>query len=328
MAHLKLATVFSNHMLFQRGKPIVVWGTGLPAHEVNVFFRHQSRKVKVGKDSTWRVVFPKQAATTIPQQMVVSMGAESIEIADILIGDVWLCIGQSNMEWPMGKEKHWNSEVNAVAQTQIRLMNPFPAGRNVFGTQYTEAILNRLTPAGFYAWDGWQQANAQTVQSLSAVGYYFAKAIQDQVQVPVGIINLSIGGAPLETFLDKEAMRLSPQFNNKVNSLWLSNEALPVWIRERATQQLGGATAPFGDAMGPNHAYKPGFAFEAGILPLKYFPVKGVLVYQGESNAEEEDRVTEYAELFKLMVNNYRKLWNDKRMPFYWAQLSSVERKL
>lgn len=81
------------------------------------------------------------------------------------------------------------------------------------------------------------------------------------------------------------------------------------------------------DELGPNHAYKPGFAFKAGINQLRNFPVKGVLVYQGESNAEELERVDEYKELFKVFIKEYREAWNNSQLPIYWVQLSSIERK-
>ncbi len=328
-AQLKTATIFSDHMLLQRDEPIIVWGKALPDEEITVLFSGLTRRTITSKDSTWKVVFPKQPANSTPQHMLISNPTKHIEIKDILIGDIWLCIGQSNMEWPMHKEQHWSTESSSMMQPNIRFINPPPAGRNVFGTPYTDSLLSRLTPADFYAWNGWKTSNVHTIDSMSAVGYYFAKEVHNRTQVPIGIINLSIGGAPLETFIDLEPMRNDPRWNRKTDSNWLSNGALPVWIRERARQNLGmHHTVAHGDVMGPNHAYKPGFAYASGILPLQSLSIKGVLVYQGESNAEEEARVMEYADLFKLLVKNYRELWNNARLPVYWVQLSSTDRPL
>lgn len=328
-AQLKTATIFSDHMLLQRDEPIAVWGKALPEEEITVLFSGLTRRSIANKDSTWKVFFPKQHASSTPQHMLISNRTNHIEIRDILIGDIWLCIGQSNMEWPMHKEEHWSTEWRSIIQPNIRFINPPPSGRNVFGTSYTDSLLSRLTPADFYSWDGWKKPNVQTLDSMSAVGYYFAKEVYTKTQVPIGIINLSIGGAPLETFIDLEAMRNDSRWNRKTDSNWLNNGALPVWIRERARQNLAmHHTVAHGDVMGPNHAYKPGFAYASGISPLRLLPIKGVLVYQGESNAEEEDRVNEYADLFKLLVKNYREFWKNTRLPVYWVQLSSTDRPL
>jgi sialate O-acetylesterase len=105
----------------------------------------------------------------------------------------------------------------------------------------------------------------------------------------------------------------------------LVNDALPVWIRERGKQNIGGVSNVASDESGKNHAFKPGFAFESGIEPMLNMHVKGIIFYQGESNAQEIERVNEYAELFKLMVNDYRKKWSQPQLPFYYVQLSSID---
>src|SRR5690606_12287937 len=132
--------------------------------------------------------------------------------------------------------------------------------------------------------------------------------------------NLSIGGAPLESFINKETLLSHPVFKTKAIGNWLENEDLPVWIRERGKQNLAGNSDE-----NLNHAYKPGFAYQSGIAPIIQFPVAGILWYQGESNAQEIERVLEYKDLQKLMVDDYRKEWNSPELPFYYVQLSSID---
>ncbi|HMT97412.1 MAG TPA: sialate O-acetylesterase, partial [Ferruginibacter sp.] len=177
----------------------------------------------------------------------------------------------------------------------------------------------------FYDWNGWQQCDSSSVKLMSAVAYYFAKKIISDTGVPIGIINLSIGGAPLETFISTEAYSNHPSFSKKVNGNWLTNDALPVWVRERGKQNVEESINVPADEHGLNHAYKPGFAFEAGIKPLLQMPVRGILCYQGESNAQEIERISEYADLSALMVSDYRKNWKQPQLPFYFVQLSSID---
>ena len=327
-AQLRVSPVFSDRMLLQADKPIVVWGKGLPGKTVTARISNDQARTLVAADSTWELSLPKQKASGHPNRLIVAMEGETVALDDILFGDVWLCIGQSNMEWPMSREKHWDMEKAEADQPMIRFANPPPAGRYVYGVPYGDSLKDRLTTARFYDWDGWRVCDSQTVASMSAVAYYFAKRLRSDIDRPIGLINLSIGGAPLESFIGLDAMERHPRFQGKAKGDWLLNDSLPVWIRERGRQNVGGGNARFEDDMGPNHAFKPGFAYASGIASLSKMPIKGVLVYQGESNAEEEARVREYCELFRLMADGYRKAWRDNRLPFYWVQLSSIERPL
>lgn len=140
---------------------------------------------------------------------------------------------------------------------------------------------------------------------LSAVGYYFAKSVVRHTGIPIGIINLAIGGAPIEGFISRESMAASPQFAVKVKpGNWLENRICP--NGRTAAGRMLAPTAAAGDDLGPNHAYKPGFAFDAGIKSLMPMAVKGFLWYQGESNSLEKPRVDEYPDLFRLMVSGRR----------------------
>ena len=215
IAQLEVAEIFSDNMLLQRDKPIKIWGKGIPGRSVFVMFSKEKKVVVVYNDSTWMVSFRKQKENPNPQILSVTSGVKQIEFKNILIGDVWICTGQSNMEWPMVKEQHWKDEIHHSSQPKIRLLNPPPAGRNVFAVSYTDSLIKRLTKDRFYDWNGWQQCDSNSVRFMSAVAYYFAKKIFSETGVPIGIINLSIGGAPLETFISTETLSQHVTFRKK-----------------------------------------------------------------------------------------------------------------
>ncbi|HEX6847790.1 MAG TPA: sialate O-acetylesterase [Chitinophagaceae bacterium] len=311
-------------MVFQRDQPIHIWGNAVPGKTIVVSFGKESKSLKVNPDSTWHIHLNKQKANVDPQVLNIFCGSEKISLQNTLIGDVWVCIGQSNMEWPMMKEMHFKEEINNSHQPLLRFYNPAYTGKNIFGTTFTDSVIQRLNKERFYEGE-WQQSDSNTVKTMSAVAYYFGKEIAGKVKVPVGLINLSIGGAPLETFIDKEVLKNNQQFSAKVNGDWLNNEALPVWIRERGRQNLGAIWNVEADEYGKNHAFKPGFAYSGGIEQIIPMPVKGILCYQGESNAQEIERVNEYAALSTLMIDDYRRKWEQPQLPFYFVQLSSID---
>lgn len=325
LAQLQVAEIFSDNLVLQREQPIRIWGKAAPGGKITVQFSGKTKTAIAKKDSSWLVSLPPQAAKSKPQTLTITSGNQNIMLNNILIGDVWIALGQSNMEWPMHREKHWKEEKLNAHQPLIRFSNPPPAGRGVFGVAYNDSLNKRLTTDDFYLWTSWQTTDSNTVKDMSAVAYYFAKSIVEKEAVPIGLINLSIGGAPIETFISKAGLQSSKQFAKKVVGNWLENDHLPAWIIERGKQNVGNHPAGYGDELGLNHAYKPGFAFEAGIKPLLSFPVKGVIWYQGESNAQEMERMEEYAALSALMVEDYRRQWKRPRLPFYFVQLSSID---
>lgn len=352
-AELTLNRMFSCNMVLQRDEPIAIFGTATAGSEVKVVLGGKGKVAIVDTKGEWKVVFRPLKASSVPVELTVRSGNEKLKLHNILVGDVWICTGQSNMEWPLKREKYFAEEQHKLDNKLLRINNPMPAGRYVYGVSYTDSLIRRLNTHDFYRWEGWQESGMQSAPETSAIAYYFAKEVISATGIPVGIINLSIGGAPLETFIPFEAMKAHPEFTEKVKAMdWLDNKSLPVWTSERGRQNIGGFSQkpdpsgstvdgmPFtksasentartlkvpGDERGKNHAYKPGFAYVSGIEPLLPLPVKGILLYQGESNAQEPERVAEFRELQKLMITTYRKAWNKPAMPFYWVQLSSID---
>ena len=323
-AQLILPDILTSNMVFQRDKPIHFWGKGIPNTSLEVQFGSKMLSTTVGQDSTWNIVFKKRKANPNPQSIQIKNEQQKIVLTNILVGDIWLCIGQSNMEWPMEKEQHFAAEVKNTNQTTLRFYNPTYAGKHIYNESFSDSVLRLLNTEDFYK-GKWAVSDSNSVKKMSAVGYYFGAEILKNEQLPIGLINLAIGGAPIETFVRREAMEKHRTFSKKVNKNWLTNDELPIWIRERGQQNTGNIQVIHEDDLGPNHAFKPGFAYTSGLEPILQLPIKGILWYQGESNAQELERVNEYLELQKLMIDDYRKQWKQPELPFYWTQLSSID---
>lgn len=315
---------FTDHMVLQRGRSIAVTGRALPGSDVRVRFDVHEASATAGADSVWRALLPRLSASPDPADLIAYAGSDTLRVRDLLVGDVWVCLGQSNMEWPMAREAHFREEVPQAAQPLIRFYDPAYAGKGIFGTPFTDSVARRLRPGAFLE-GGWQRADSVSFRILTAVGWYFARSVVASEGIPVGLLNLSVGGAPLEAMMGLDAMASDARFSPKLQGDWLLNESLPVWVRERGRQNVGSLPGVPTDAMGPAHAFKPGFLHEASIRPVQSLPVRGLLCYQGESNAQEPARVEEYPELFVRMVEGLRREWGDDRLPMYYVQLSSID---
>lgn len=324
-AQFTVAPYFSDNMVLQRDQPIHIWGKASPGIKISVSLLNQKKSTIVQSDSSWDIYLNPTRANSHPSMLIVQSGAIKKIYENVLIGDVWLCIGQSNMLFSMREEMHYKAEVKNAKQPLLHFYNPTYIGKDIYNQQFSDSMLQRLNKENFYSQASWNPSDSQYFSSMTAVGYYFGKELVNDLNIPIGLINLSIGGAPIETFINQDVLKKDKRAANKVNGNWINNNAIPAWVRARATQNVGGLlNAPY-DNYGPSHAFKPGFAFNAGINPLTKFPIKGVIWYQGESNAQEIESVNEYGELFALMVNDYRNKWALPKLPFYFAQLSSID---
>ncbi|MCG7752682.1 sialate O-acetylesterase [Flavihumibacter cheonanensis] len=322
---LQLADCFANHMVIQRSKPFSIWGKAVPGLQLKLQFNGFKGTTTVQQDSSWKVDLPSMPANSKATTMFIKAGKDSVRLINILVGDVWICTGQSNMEWAFSREEFAKKETPDANQPFIRLYNTRFIGKYIYGEPYADSLTDQLQSGTFYS-GTWEPCTSETVQPMSAVAYYFAKRVTQQTGIPIGIINLAIGGAPLETFISQDAMVTHPVFQKKLDGNWLYNSYLPTWIRERGLQNIGHLpTSQTKTGEGPNHAYKPGFAYAAAIPQFSRLPIAGILLYQGESNSLEPARVFEYGSLLTLMVKDYRAAWKDSRLPFYWVQLSSID---
>ncbi|MEY4854760.1 MAG: hypothetical protein RIR32_1436 [Verrucomicrobiota bacterium] len=316
---------FGDGMVLQRDQPIVVQGTARAGAAVLVRLGDVGIGVDADAHGRWTARFPARPASTRPVELEAKDGDADARLGDILVGDVWLAAGQSNMEFPLRREAHAAEELPQATAALVRLRHHAFAGQYHGASRLDAETIARLTPERFFE-GSWRRCSPESAAEVSAVGYYFARRIAATTGVPVGLADFAVGGAPIESFISADALRRSPDFGRKVAGDWLANEAIDGnFVRLRARQHLAGAARAPKDALGLNHGYKPGFAWAAGPGRLTDQALAGVLWYQGESNALRAVDVAEYAGLMRLLVADWREQWRDPALPFLWCQLPSID---
>lgn len=321
---LTLDPLLGEHMVLQRDQPVVIRGIANPNELIQVSLGSEQQSTTANSTGNWEARFRARPANSVPVVLKAKAGSAQVVLNDILFGDVWVCAGQSNMEWPLQKDANVQeaSKMLGSPNTEIRLRN------HTFPGQYGKKALSAeqlqdMTPGRFFKGE-WSVNGPKSAPQFSAVGWWFAQRIQASTKVPVGMISWSIGGAPIETFIRPEAMAAEASLAAKLKGDWEKNPAIDSWVRLRAREHFGKAQSPR-DAMGINHFYKPGFAWAAGPGLATWMPVKGFLWYQGESNSLSEPSAREYPTLLKLMVADWRAQWKQPEAPFLWVQLSSID---
>jgi sialate O-acetylesterase len=199
-AQVKLPAVFGNHMVLQRQQPIPVWGWAKPGEKISVSLNNKSATAKADKAGKWKVQLPAEEAGG-PYTLTVK-ASNTIVLEDVLIGEVWLCSGQSNMEWNVAKSTNGKEEIAAANYPNIR---HFKVGRNVAGLPQED-----VTSVG------WLPATPEHVGNFTGVGYFFAKHLQKELNVPIGLINSTWGGTHVETWTGREAFENDPEFSSMI----------------------------------------------------------------------------------------------------------------
>ncbi len=324
---LSLNELFTDSMVFQRDIPVPVWGTATAGIPVTVTIGNQFKEVKTDENGNWTVMLDAMKADAEPRELKVVAGQETLVVRDVLIGDVWIAAGQSNMEFAMSREAHASVELSKAEYAQIRFLNLTYAGQYHPARKFGADVLKRLKPDTFYQ-GKWQPCSPQSAKEFSAVGYYFGKEIHQTLKVPVGVIHLAVGGSPTEAWIRRDAIATEPKLKSMVAGNWLDNPELGEWCLQRAHQNLDGAIKAGqivpGDELGWNHPFKPAFLWESGISRLIPFGIRGVIWYQGESNSLSLRRVEQHSHLFPLLVADWRAQWGLGDFPFLYCQLSGI----
>lgn len=325
-AAVALDPMIGDDMVLQRDQPVVIRGTATPGETVNVRLANDSAKATAGSDGRWEVRLRARPASAAALEIVATAPSGEARARNVLVGDVWVCAGQSNMEWPLRQDAAAPEAAKMLKSPnrQIRLR------AHAFPGQYGKVALKPeqladLRPGKFFRGE-WGVDGPKVSPAFSAVGWWFAQRVQSATKVPLGMVSWSVGGAPIETFIRLEALAAEPAFAAKLKGDWERNPAIDSWVRQRAREHFGKAQEPR-DGRGIDHFYKPGFAWAAGPGMATWMPVKGVLWYQGESNSLSEPFVSEYPALLKAMVADWRAQWGRPDMPFLWVQLSSIDTK-
>lgn len=320
-AAVTLPKLLSDHMMFQRGVPARVWGKASPGESVTVSFQGQSVSAKAGPKGRWEVFLaPLQAGA--PSAMRVEAG-NTITVRDVLVGEVWVASGQSNMVWPVERSNNADREMAAAKYPRIRL---FKVAQNTSEEPLADV-------------DGeWQVCSPETVGGFSAAGYFFARHLHQQLRAPVGVIQSAWGGTPAESWTSTEALKAEPSLHFFLDD-WAQvladypaaklrhEKALRRWTETSKAAKAAGKQpsrqprAP----QGPGHQQAPASLYNAMIAPLVPYAIRGAIWYQGENNAARA-QAYEYRRLFQTMILDWRARWAQGDFPFLFVQLANYAR--
>jgi sialate O-acetylesterase len=314
-ADVTLPEVVGSSMVLQRGRPVPIWGKAAPGEAVSVRFAGQTRTATADMDGNWRVVLRPMRASATAATMSVT-GNNIIELKDVLVGEVWLCSGQSNMQLTL-EFTNDGAAVTAVANhPAIRLFN---VNRRV-------AFQHETGPLG-----QWRPTSPESIKEFSAACYYFGVEIEKALGVPIGLINSSYGGTQAEAFTPIEYLVANNDVRACVerNKTWLEersrvqaeyDEQLKQWRSDVEKAKAEGKTPPnqprMPDALRENRP--AGAVYDRMIAPLLPVSIRGVLWYQGESN---EARAQQYEILLPMMIRSWRERWGEGNLPFGIVQL-------
>jgi len=300
-AQLRLPRYFSDHAVLQRDQPVVLWGWSVPGDKLSVTMADVTHTTTTNRDSIWRVTLSAKPAGG-PYDIVIKGATEKITIKDIYFGDVFFCSGQSNMVFTMNKEEHSVEE-----KENFPLIRQFHVYRNT--QPWPQKDVGRAE---------WMISDEKMRKRFSAVAYYFAKEIYKEKKIPVGIILSAYGGSPIEPFMSKEALKDFPEAHSKADKI------TPEFIRktqeenDRLLAANPGIKEPKGFVNIKNRY--PTMIYNGMIAPFFFYPVKGVLWYQGETNTFIPQCYDYEAKLYHL-VRSWRRSWKDEQLPFYIVQL-------
>jgi hypothetical protein len=272
-AQITVSKLFNDGMVLQRGQEISVWGWGDEGTSVSVNFSDSIRTTTVTSEGSWKVMLPSFEAGG-PYSMTITAGEQTIDYDDILVGDIYMISGQSNMEWPLNSADGGAAEASSANFTDIREFK-IPKAT-------AEKISDKLSNGS------WRKAVSGSAGAFSAVGYYFAKKLHEEIDVPIGLINNSYGGARIEAFMSEDMLGFDE------TDIILANGQ-----PER----------------------QPTLIYNKMVHPILPFAYKGVLWYQAESNGDSMDDALEYGELFKTMISSWRDSLGLGDLPFLWVQL-------
>lgn len=318
-AAVKLPAIFSDHAVLQREAKVPVWGWADPSEEVTVSIAGQSKTTKADEKGKWRVRFENLKGDG-PQELTVK-GSDTVTVHDVLIGEVWLGSGQSNMAMTVNRAKNFEEEKAAAAATQkIRV---FTVSSGPAETEQENCV------------GKWVVCSPETVGGFSATAFFFGREVHRQIEVPMGIINSSVGGTPIESWISADVQHASPElkayFDESKPTPQLSDEeqtaryqkALELWKKKVAAAKAEGKEPEGRAPKDPIAARKSkggiGQLFNGKIAPLIPYAIRGALWYQGEANSNGP-KANFYQFQLPLLVSDWRKRWGYE-FPFAWVQL-------
>lgn len=335
---LALPSTYSDHMVLQRRTPLRIAGTADASARVSVRLLQGDRVLAQGTDvadnrGRWDVELPPQEAAEGLSLLVEAEGrkagkpalaglnaeerpAQRLRFDDVAVGEVWLCSGQSNMAFRLEQSADADPVADDAGLRLFDMKERWPTDAVTWPAEAIDSVrhLHYFRPAA------WERATADRARKFSAVAWHFGRMLRDSLGVPVGLICNAVGGSTTESWIPRQTLETRLP---KILDRWLHNDFVQDWCRGRAAQNLGVNIADVQDDFRRRHPYEPCYLFEAGILPLERYTLAGVIWYQGESNAHNAEA---HERLFSLLVPAWREHFGRPEMPFYFVQLSSLNR--
>jgi sialate O-acetylesterase len=311
-ADVKVPAIIGSHMVLQRDQKDRVWGWAEPGEEITVAINGQSKTAQAGADGSWQVVLDPMPAGG-PHTMSIK-GQNAITLDDILVGEVWICSGQSNMQWPVAASNDADLEIATAKYPRIRLISVPQVG-----TQEPQKDFR----------GEWRVCRPETVGGFSAVGYFFGRELHQILDVPIGLIDNAWGGSACEAWIKRDRIAAEEKFAPLIKRWEELEKNLPKakadWdaavkkAKDEGKQPPPPWTNPQEQMKGNA---RPGNIYNGVLKPTIGYGIKGVIWYQGESNA---GRAYQYRDMFPLMIQSWRDEWGQGDFPFYWVQLADFQ---
>ncbi len=308
-AAVSLPSLISDRMVLQQDKPVRIWGKATPGEGVTVSFRGQKVTTQTRADGRWEIFLAPMKAGG-PFELTVA-AENTITVRDVLVGEVWVGSGQSNMVWPVQRSSNPEQEAAGANYPQIRL--------------FQVALKVAEAPAEDVEGE-WKVCTPESVKSFSAVGYAFARHLHSRLKVPMGVVQSAWGGTPAQAWTSQGALEAEPSLHRYLENWQKILAAYPA-ARQRYLdalkefEQKGGERKPQ-PPMGPGHQHSPAGLYNAMVAPLTPFAIRGVIWYQGESNANQGEGAA-YRRLFQTMILDWRRAWGQGAFPFLFVQLAN-----
>ncbi|HKK18306.1 MAG TPA: sialate O-acetylesterase [Opitutales bacterium] len=328
LADLAMPNFFGDHMVLQAKKPVKLWGQADPGAEVEVRFGGHAKRTTSNADGKWSLELPSMAVDAEGQTLEIVSGQDSLTFKDVLLGEVWLASGQSNMQWSLQKVDPEREAISAADLPEIRF----------FQAKLTTAATPAEDVPGI-----WTVSSPETAPKYSAVAFFFARKLNAELDVPVGILQCAWGGKPVETFTSREALMSHPAGKKQVIAheknvaAYDEPEAKAKYEEELAEYKVARmeweatpedereGRAPRPPRMQKDPALIPGrpaTIWNGMVHPFVGYAVRGAIWYQGESNRR---RPNDYEGLFTTMIEDWREQWGDD-FRFLWAQLANFQK--
>ena len=310
---LQMSPYYTDNMVLQYGRQIELQGMANAGEKVSVSIAGQKHRATADTDGKWTVALSPLKAGG-PYTLKIEAGKKELVYKNVMAGEVWLCSGQSNMEFQLNQSATGKEDIPMAENRNIRLFD-MKARWRTNPVEWDASVLDSLNHLQYFHDTQWTECTPQTAARFSAIAYHFGKMLQDSLQVPIGLICNAVGGSPTEAWVSRRMLEF--EFPAILRD-WTKNDFIQDWVRGRAAQNIRKSKDKF-----QRHPYEPCYLFESAILPMQQFPIRGVIWYQGESNAHN---IEAHEMLFPRLVRSWRDYWNDADMPFYYVQLSSLNR--